>query len=154
GHVRCAPGSTAPVRGAHPTRRHRVPLGLAAAIVALTTAIPLRAAEGPDPPTPLPARALIRFGTAGLRTRQTITCVAFSPDGRLVAAGYGDASSTPVAIFDIRTGCEVRRLVAPRGAGDWPWRIAFSPDGTRLLCGGGGRGEVLLWDTADGRLLF
>ena len=86
----------------------------------------LAAMQGPkDPPktdiakTPLPPRALLRIGTDDLRTTDFITAFAFSPDGRLVAAADANAPSPRVVIFDVRTGREVKQIVAPGESGGW-----------------------------------
>ena len=61
--------------------------------------------------------------------------LAFSPDGRLVAAWDANSPSPRVAIFDVRTGRQVKRLVAPGDARGSVLSLAFSPDGSRLLWG-------------------
>jgi WD40 repeat protein len=103
----------------------------------------------------LPPRALVQLGTDRLRMRGEIRCLAFSPDGRLVAAaGHDDTRAIRVALFDVRTGREVKQLVERSERGGGVGCLAFSPDGTRILTGNDGPGEVLLWDLAEGRLLF
>ncbi len=56
-------------------------------------------------------------------------------------------------IFDVRTGRQVKALVAPKNRAGWVTSVAFSPDGTKLLWGEYG-GEVALWDLPADRLLF
>ncbi len=119
------------------------------------------AAPSQPPPSPesnaakptLPPRALVRIGTDAMRTTDFIRVVAFSPDGRLIAAADSNAPSPQVAIFDVRTGRRVKQLVAPGKKGGWVEAVAFSPDGTKLLWGENG-GEVALWELAGDRLLF
>jgi WD40 repeat protein len=69
--------------------------------------------------------------------------VAFSPDGRvLAAAGAGGA----VPLIDVAAGRVAGRLLT-----DQTTRVnalAFSPDG-RLLATGGGDGTIIVWDIID-----
>jgi WD40 repeat protein len=73
-----------------------------------------------------------------------VRCVAFSPDGKLVAAGtrYG-----PVKIIDVESAKVVETL---EGHTAEVWAVAFSPDGKTLGTGNGDwnrPGTILLWDT-------
>jgi WD40 repeat protein/serine/threonine protein kinase len=68
--------------------------------------------------------------------------LAFSPDGRLLAAG---SLSDEVFIWDATTG----RRLHDRGLAGPCWRLAFSPDGSRLA--GVDREEVKVWDVAAGK---
>jgi WD40 repeat protein/tRNA A-37 threonylcarbamoyl transferase component Bud32 len=70
--------------------------------------------------------------------------VAFSPDGKLLAAASPDGE---VDLRDAKTGRVMRTL---RGHTDLVLAVAFSPDGTRLASAGGDR-TVRLWDVTDGR---
>ncbi len=96
----------------------------------------------------LPPRALLRIGTHALLTDGNIGEVAFSPDGRLIAAASSNRPSPAVEIFEVRTGRPVKRLAAPAVR-----LVAFAPDGARLLWGESG-GEIGLWDLGRDRLLF
>ncbi len=81
----------------------------------------------------------------GLRTY--VRAIAFSPDGRLLAAGGNDG--------------RVHRWTLPDGAaqdlgvghGGRVERLAFTPDGARLVTAGALDGTVAVWDARSGALL-
>jgi WD40 repeat protein len=75
---------------------------------------------------PLPAGALVRFGTHRLRQSDTTEEVAFHPDGKLIAAIDGRGR---VGLWDAVTGKPVVRRPAIDARGH---TFAFSPDGKWL----------------------
>ncbi|MEV6347635.1 hypothetical protein [Actinoplanes sp. NPDC051851] len=82
--------------------------------------------------------------TRGTRVRadvgETVTSLAVSPDGTILAAGTRAGS---IALLDAGSGAPLAALATP----DAPvTALAFGPDG-RTLAGGDTDGDVLLWDT-------
>jgi WD40 repeat protein len=73
-----------------------------------------------------------------------LRCVAFSPDGRLLATGH--VKNGPIMLWDSRTGERVDML---RGHDDTVRAVAFSRDG-RLLASASDDRTVRLWDPAGG----
>jgi WD40 repeat protein len=66
--------------------------------------------------------------------------VAFSPDGRRLAAGRGEAGNTPGAalVWELATGKRLHSLE------DFPHLgVAFDPEGKRLVCVG--EGGTVIW---------
>jgi acetyl-CoA C-acetyltransferase/acetyl-CoA acyltransferase len=81
-------------------------------------------------------------GAGGWRALATrpggASCLAFSPDGRLLATGHRDSD---VEVRDAHTG---HRLATFRSQAHAVTAVSFSPDGRLLLCGSEA-GEVNVW---------
>jgi RNA polymerase sigma factor (sigma-70 family) len=86
-----------------------------------------------------PVRALTGIGN-------TITSVAFAPDGKRLATGGFDKG---VRVWDVVTGREISRS---EGHGGVVRSVAFSPDG-QTLASGSFDGTVKLWDADAGKTL-
>jgi WD40 repeat protein/serine/threonine protein kinase len=70
--------------------------------------------------------------------------VAISPDGEVIATALQDNTAR---VYDATTGKEIRAL---RGHTRSLFGVAFSPDGHRLVTGGGSDESVKLWDAKTG----
>jgi WD40 repeat protein len=80
-----------------------------------------------------------------------IASVAFSPDGKLLAATANYQGDVHViVVWELAGGKEVRRIEDKEENGSWE-SIAFSPDG-KTIAAGGLRNKVKLWDAATGKL--
>jgi len=81
-------------------------------------------------------------------TDESITAIAFSPDGQtaLFGADRGESPSDMI-LWDVNTGEEIRRFTGnPAGISS----VAFSPDGRTAVSSGFG-GAMILWDVATGQ---
>src|SRR5262249_3687790 len=102
-------------------------------------------------------KLVTRFGVAPVKWPPSLTGsytwgfrIAFSPDGKTVAAASGDLTGADSAIrlWD-RAGQEVRRFRGHEGA---VRTVPFAPGGKTLATGGKDR-TVRLWDPATGKQL-
>jgi WD40 repeat protein len=81
------------------------------------------------------------------QTFGSMTCVAFSPDGQLLATC--DANGE-IQIWQV---ADSRRVLTLRGHDHWLWSVAFSPDGRYLVSGGQDR-TARLWDVQTGACIY
>ncbi len=93
-----------------------------------------------------PAQVLEGLDDADVADGSPVAAVAFSPDGRRVAAVGPGAE---VLVWSVEGGEVVASLTASYTAEE----LAFSPDGTLLATAGGGPVEVHDLDTGDSRVL-
>ena len=91
----------------------------------------------------VPYRFRVRIGGG---RQESMNSQAVSPDGRLLAIGYGD---TRIDVFDTAIGHELFSLNGHQGRVN---SLAFSRDNRRLISGSDDQ-TVRLWDTKDGALL-
>ena len=91
-----------------------------------------------------------RFGTVRFRHAGSVTTVAFSPDGKTLAAGAGDG----IHICDAATGKRLRSFGEDHErSGVWIWALDFNKDGTILAAMISGAG-FRAWDVASGKQLL
>jgi WD40 repeat protein len=81
-------------------------------------------------------------------TDDSVMCLAFSPDGRVLVSGAGYVDSV-IRIWDVVTGSEIGRLEGHRG---WVSRLEFLADGKRLVSSSADQ-TLRVWDLATRRSL-
>lgn len=79
-----------------------------------------------------------------------VQSVAFSPDGRLLAAGYGFYDDGGVTIWRVADHSVVATLLDGKSSKAGIECVAFSPDGN-LFAAASDRGDVMLWTVGNWR---
>ena len=77
--------------------------------------------------------------------------VVFSPDGKLLAAGYGWNNQGGARIWNVADHAVVATLVVGKGDDANIERVAFSSDG-KLFAAANWNGDVLLWSVGSGQM--
>jgi WD40 repeat protein len=76
--------------------------------------------------------------------QREVNCVAFSPDGNIIASASGDKT---VKIWDAKTGKNIQTL---QGHQHDVYSVAFSPDGN-TIASASGDSTVIIWDAKTGK---
>lgn len=92
-----------------------------------------------------PARMLVALGVDRFQTRDFVQSIAFSPSGDQIATSESNSPARVVRMFDVATGEQMFALADPDRKAGWVTCLAFSPDGSALLCGEI-QGHITLWD--------
>ena len=87
-------------------------------------------------------REILDFSINGNRPRT----IDFSPDGRLLLAGYSDRT---IRLWDNTTGLEIKAFLSRRDIDS----VKISPDGEHFLLLNPSQNIVELWDVARGRII-
>jgi hypothetical protein len=148
---------TAPAASTTPV--HPIGLHAAQTRVGEPASPPTRLPLASDPPLPTTSRRvpaslgwtgtapkMLRGHEAGGSLDVGVRCVAFSPDGGLLAANGDDEA---VELWNPQTGEQLRTLT---GHSSWVHTVAFSADG-RLLATGSDDKTVRLWNPQTGEQL-
>ncbi len=124
-------------------------------IVAVSNSPPNQEAaqEQPDVDRVRQAKHILQLGTDDLRTAGHITDIAFSRDGKFIAAAPANAPHAIVELFDVATGKTIKRIEYSEEPSGWIQSIDISPDDSKLLWGEIG-GYVVIWDLKADRLLY
>jgi len=122
------------------------PSSPAVVLAAQTAAKPVGSSRVDVHGDPLPEGARARMGTTRFNHGSLVNFVACSPDGSILASAGWDHL---IRLWDTATGHEIRQLGQQA---DYPYCVAFSPDGQALAVGASGReGTIILFDVASGR---
>jgi WD40 repeat protein/serine/threonine protein kinase/tetratricopeptide (TPR) repeat protein/thiol-disulfide isomerase/thioredoxin len=102
------------------------------------------ARPGPSSVVPTGDRSADDLASALTPAPGAVSSVAYSPDGRRIAAAHEDGT---IRLYDARTGLELRSLVGHVGEVS---SVAFDTAGGRLISGGLDR-TVRVWDANSGK---
>ena len=91
-------------------------------------------------------KAGVRLPSSEGYTRDAISSVALSPDGKRALTGDWNGTAR---FWDVETGKQLRSFSTPTNRPLW---VSFSPDGRRMLAGSSDQ-PAQLWDVATGRVL-
>lgn len=83
-----------------------------------------------------------------LRSKASMFCLAFSPDGSVLAAGE---TGNTVRLWETASGQEQGVISLPGAANAFIWNLAFKPDG-KGLAAGSSDGRVGYWEMDSGKL--
>src|SRR6266480_720385 len=100
----------------------------------------------PEQPASLPAGAVRQLGEVRFPNVGRTLSVAFSPDGKTLAAGSWDDT---VRLWDVATGKELRQLTGHKA---YVNSVRFSRDGKLLWTHGGDR-TCRVWESGTGKPL-
>src|SRR5882672_1413189 len=89
---------------------------------------------------PLPRWPLHRLGSVRFRQRDTLTCVSFSPNGKMVATG---GQENTIYLWEFPSG---KRLARWRAHKSIITSLAFCPDSKAIVSAGDG---VCVWDVSS-----
>lgn len=117
--------------------------GTLLALTLLVVDLPTSHGQAPAAPEPAPAGALKRFGTTQLRHGSRILSLAFSPNGKKLAAGGGN---DPIRIWDTDTGTQVIAL-----KDTWVQALAFAPPRGATLVSAGAFKKIRAWEVVSGK---
>ncbi|MGH7170470.1 MAG: WD40 repeat domain-containing protein [Gemmataceae bacterium] len=122
---------------------------LASALIGVGAASPAEPSKKTPPRLdlfgdPLPPGAVARLGTMRLRYA---ACMAFSPDGKVVATAQHHA----VHLWDAATGKHLRRLSC---SSVWAYTVAFSPDGRKVAIHDNLGIDIVVWQVDKESPLF
>ncbi len=93
---------------------------------------------------PMPEKAVARLGSARFRQVSPATCVAFSPDNKVLAAGSADGV---VRLWNVGTGLEARKCKGHTGG---ITALRFTPNG-KYIISAAHDGSLRLWDVGTGK---
>ncbi len=99
---------------------------------------------------PLPKGAIVRLGSVRFRHPGAVWDVAFSPDGKILAASNDGVNM--VILWERATGRKIREIFLGTQPGHTPHHLRFSADGKRLYaCSWYREMKLYAWDVETGK---